>query len=147
MILPAGCVVYSQDSEFVRRARAFLRSQLEVHHVDQPGRLDPVLQQNNPAVLLLALRPKESRSLLEQVQLEWPNVLILGFGTPRSEPLREAEQAGIYAPADVNLERHFFQGTIGRALDHLRILEENRALRAEAANVPALLGSRALDTI
>jgi len=147
MILPAACIVYSQDSEFVRRTRAFLRSLVEVYHVDQPSRLEPVLQQNNPAVLLLDLRGRESRILLEQVQLEWPNVLILGFGTLRSEPFREAEQAGIYATADINLERHALQGMVGRALDHLRVLEENRALRAEATNVPVLATSRALEQI
>jgi PAS domain-containing protein len=147
MILPAACIVYSQDSEFVRRTRAFLRSLVEVYHVDQPGRLDPVLQQNNPAVLLLDLRGRESRILLEQVQLEWPNILILGFGTLRSEPFREAEQAGIYATADINLERHALQGMVGRAIDHLRVLEENRALRAEATSVPVLATSRALEQI
>ena len=89
------------------------------------------MHQNRPALLLLDLRGKESRDLLEQVQLEWPDVLIIGFGTLRSEPLREAEHAGIYAAEDVNLEGRQFHALVIRAFDHLRVLEENRALRAE----------------
>ena len=88
----------------------------------------------SPALLMLDLRWNESRELLEQVKAEWPDVLIIGFGTPRSEPLRDAEQAGIYAAEDVNLERRRFQALVGRAFDHLRVLQENRALRAEASN-------------
>ncbi len=145
MIFPAACVLFTQDSHFVRRTRAFLRSQIEVRQVDSISRLDLVLQQHRPAVLLIDLRGNESRGLVEQVQLEWPDVLIIGFGTPRSEPLREAEQAGVYAAEDVNLERHHFQALVGRALDHLRLLEENRALRAESVLAPALSNSRALE--
>ncbi len=60
--------------------------------------------------------------------------MIIALGVPRSEPLRDAEQAGIYAAEDVNLERRPFQALVGRALEHLRVLEDNRVLRAEASN-------------
>lgn len=147
MIFPAACILYTQDPDFVRRVRAFLRSLIEVRHVSDVSRLDPVLQQHRPALLLLDLRAKEGRALLGQVQVEWPDVLILAFGTARSEPLREAEQAGIYATEELNLERHDFQSLIGRALDHLRVLEENRALRAETSRPLALSGSPALELV
>lgn len=145
MIFPAGCILFTQDSDFVRRARAFLRSLTEVRHVGEADRLDPVLQQHRPALLLLDLRVKESHRLLEQVQAEWPDVLILGFGTLRSEPLRAAQRAGIYATEDINLERHHFQSLVGRALDHLRLLEENRVLRAESSRAPALSAGPAFE--
>lgn len=131
MNFPATCVVYSQDSDFVRRVRAFLSNLVDVRSVEVAVRLDPVLQQSAPAVLLFDLRNRESRKLLEEVRLECPEVLVIGFGIPRSEPFRDAEQAGIYAVVDVNLERQRFQGLVSRALNHLRVLEENRALRAE----------------
>jgi nitrogen-specific signal transduction histidine kinase len=145
MILPAACILYTQDPDFVRRTRAFLRSITPVRHVGEADRLDAVLEQNSPALLLLDLRSRESRDLLAQVQTEWPNVLIIGFGMLRSEPLRDAEHAGIYATEDVNLELRHFQALVGRALDHLRVLEDNRALRAEATHVPLLPTSRALE--
>ena len=62
------------------------------------------------------LRAKEARDLLDQVQKEWPEVLIMALGTPRSEPLREAEQSGIYAAEDLQLDRRRFQ-----ALVHARL--------------------------
>jgi nitrogen-specific signal transduction histidine kinase len=139
MIFPAACVLYTQDSDFVRRVRAFLRSLIEIRLVEEAERLHPILQQNDPAVLLLDLRTRESRKLLEQVQLEWPDVLIIAFGIPRSDPFREAEQVGIYATVEINLERQSFQDLIGRALEHLRVLEDNRALRAEVSNAPATI--------
>src|SRR5689334_9883123 len=139
MIFPAACVLYTQDSDFVRRVRAFLRTQVEVRLVEEAERLHPVLQQNDPTVLLLDLRIRESRRLLEQVQLEWPGVLIIGFGIPRSDPFRDAEQAGIYATVDANLDRQSFQGLVGRALEHLRVLEDNRALRAEVSGAPVTI--------
>lgn len=144
MMLPASCILYTEDSDFVRRARAFLHRFVEVRHVCQPERLEPVLQQSAPAVLLLDLRSRESQRLLEQVQNDWNEVLIIGFGTPHSEPLREAEHAGIYAAEDVNLHRHGLQALVRRALDYLRVLEENRVLRAEANRTPVVVGSHLL---
>lgn len=138
MILPAACILYTQDSDFVRRTRAYLRGVTRVQHVAQSDRLDIVLQQNRPALLLLDLRGREGGARIAQVQAQWPDVLILGFGTLRSEPLREAAQSGIYAAEDVNLEHRHFQSLIGRALDHLHVLEENRALRADSRRLPAV---------
>ena len=132
MILPAVCVVYSQDPDLVRRVKAFLRSMAEVRHVKAPERLDIVLQQSSPAVLILDLQARESRNLLADVPRTWPEVLVLAFGAPRSEPFREAEQAGIYATEDVELERRSFQSLIGRAFDHLRVQQEVRDMREES---------------
>jgi nitrogen-specific signal transduction histidine kinase len=136
MIAPAACILYTQESDFVRRTRAYLHSLAQVRHVAQAERLDAVLQQNRPALLLLDLRGQESGDLLTQVQTQWPDVLIIAFGTLRSDPLRDAGQAGVYAAEDVNLERRHFQSLVGRALDHLHLLEENRALRGDSARVP-----------
>ncbi|MBV9619112.1 MAG: hypothetical protein JO201_07855, partial [Verrucomicrobia bacterium] len=61
------------------------------------NRLEPVLQQTGPAVLMMDLRAKESRELLEQIRIEQPDVLIIALGIAKSEPLRDAEQLGIYA--------------------------------------------------
>lgn len=137
MIAPAACILYTQDSDFVRRTRAYLRGLAQVRHVGQMDRLDAVLEQNRPALLLLDLRGQGSADLLTQVQSQWPDVLIIAFGTLHSDPLRDAGQAEIYATEDVNLDRRHFQSLIGRALNHLHLLEENYALRADSARVPA----------
>lgn len=145
MTAPTICIVYSQDADLTRRIKAFLSSISELRHVAEPDRLDAVLQQTSPSVLVLDLRGKEAADLLDQVQKNWPDVLIIALGTPRSEPLREAEQAGVYAAEDMQLDRRRLQALVTRAFDHLRVLQENRALREQTAIVPVVERARAIE--
>ena len=79
------CILYTHDAELVRRARAFLRTMSQLRHVSDPDRLEPVLQQAGPSVLMMDLRSKESRDLVERIQNEQPDVLIIAFGVAQSE--------------------------------------------------------------
>jgi nitrogen-specific signal transduction histidine kinase len=133
MNLPPATLLYSQDEELVRRVKAFLRMMGEVRHIAEPDRLEAVLQQTGPAILLIDLRAKESRELIDQIQKECPEVLIIALGPPHSDPLREAEEAGIYAAEDLQLDRNRFQALVGRAFDLLRIMQENRELRGQTS--------------
>ena len=122
-------VLYTQDPDLVRKTRAFLRASSQVRHVADATRLEPVIQQTGPAVLMMDLRAKESRELLEQIHSEQPDVLIIALGIAKSEPLRDAEQLGIYAVEELDLERRRFQTLLERAFDYQRILQENRDFR------------------
>ncbi len=133
MISSPVCILYTQDPDLVRRVKAFLRTIAQTRHVSDTSRLDAVLQQSNPALLIMDLRAKESRDLLDQIQKNWPEVLIIALGTARSEPLREAEQSGIYAADDVQLDRPHFQALVGRGFDYLKVLQDNRELREESS--------------
>jgi PAS domain S-box-containing protein len=126
------CILYSQDADLVRRVKAFLSALAQVRHVSSPDRLDAVLQQNSPAILIVDLRAKEARDLFEQIQVALPEVLIIALGTLRSEPLREVEQSGIYAAEDLQIDRRRLQALVSRGFDHLRVLQENRDLREHA---------------
>ena len=130
------CILYTQDADLARRVKAFLRMLAQMRHVSDADRLDAVLQQTNPVVLLMDLRGKDAGDLLEQIQTDWPEVLIIALGTTRSEPLREAEQAGIYAAEDLQLDRRRFQALVTRAFDHLRVMQENRELRDQSTLAP-----------
>ena len=130
------CIIYTQDAELVRRARAFLRTMAQVRHVSDPDRLEPVLQQAGPAVLMMDLRSKECRELIDQIQSERSDILIIAFGVAQSETLREAEEVGIYAAEEVGLERRRFQALLGRAFDYLKVSQENRDLRETATLTP-----------
>jgi PAS domain S-box-containing protein len=123
------CIVYTQDPVLARRVKAFLRATAEVRHVTDGDRLDAVLQQTGPALLVMDLRSNESRDLIERVQNECPDVLIVALGIAGSDPLREAESFGIYAVEDVEVDRRQFQAMTGRAFDNLRLAQENRELR------------------
>lgn len=122
-------ILYTQDADLLRRAKAFLRTLSQVRHVTDPGRLEPVLQQTGPAVLMMDLRAKQCRELLEQIHQEQPDVPIIALGVAQSEPLREVEQLGIYAAEDLELERRRFQSLLERAFAYQEILLENRDLR------------------
>ena len=147
MNLAPVCILYTQDAELARRVKAFLRALAQVRHVAEANRLDAVLQQASPGVLLVDLRAKDGRDSLDQIQKEWPEVLIIALGTPRSEPLREADQSGIYAAEDLQLDRRRFQALIVRAFDHLRLLQENRELREQSSLIPAFDASRRPDLV
>src|SRR6478735_2726494 len=129
---PPICILYSQDADLVRRTKAFLSALAQVRHVSSPDRLDAVLQQNSPAILVLDLRAKEGRDLLEQIQAALPEILVIALGTLRSEPLREVENSGVYATDDLQIDRRRLQGLVTRGFDHLRVLQENRDLRDHA---------------
>jgi PAS domain S-box-containing protein len=132
MSLSPICVLYSQDADFVRRIKAFLSALAQVRHVGVADRLDMVLQQSSPAILVLDLRAKEARDLIAQLQIAWPEVLLVALGTPRSDPLREAEEAGVYMAEDLQIDRRRLQALIARGFEHLRVLQENRELREQS---------------
>src|SRR5438876_6107086 len=132
------CILYTQDAELVRRTRAFLRSMSQLRHVNDPDRLESVLQQTGPSILMMDLRSKECRELIDQIQNEQPDVLIIAFGVGQSETLREAEQFGIYAAEEIGLERRRFQTLLGRAFDYVKLSQENRDLRETSAMTPEI---------
>ena len=133
MIAPPICILYTQDLDLVQRVKAFLRAIAQVRHVKEPDRLNAVLQQSGAALLVVDLRAKESRDLLEQVQKERADVLITALGTMRSEPLRDAEQSGIYAAEDLQLDRRRrLRAEVGSAdaRDHEHGARDRRVIRS-----------------
>src|SRR5256885_3761108 len=139
------CILYTQDADLLRRTRAFLRTTSQVRHVSDPDRLEPVLQQAGPCVLIMDLRSKECREQIEQVQNEQPDVLIIALGVGQSETLLEAEQFGVYAAEEIGLERRRFQALIGRAFDYLKVSQENRDLRETSTMPPQFSAQREPD--
>src|SRR5437762_13060203 len=130
------CIIYTQDAALVRRARTFLRTIAQVRHVSDPDRLEPVLQQAGSSVLMMDLRSKECRELIDQIQSEQSDILVIAFGVAQSVRLREAEQVGIYAAEEIGLERRRLQALLGRALDYLKVSQENRDLRETSTLTP-----------
>src|ERR1043165_7875177 len=129
---PPICTLYAQHAALVRRVKAFLSALAQVRHVGSPDRLDAVLQQNSPAILVLDLRAREARDLLEQIQAALSEILVIALGTLRSEPLREVENSGVYAAEDLQIDRRRLQALVTRGFDHLRVMQENRDLREHA---------------
>jgi len=145
MTQPPACILYTQDPELVRRVKAFIRAMTQVRHVAEVDRLDAVLQQSSPALLIMDLRAKECRDLIDQIQKEWPDVVMIALGVARSDPLREAEHFGIYAAEDLDFERRRFQALVGRAFDYLKIRQENHELQERSTIVPVARPSHRIE--
>ena len=144
MIPPPVCILYTQDADLVRRVKAFLaHAWAEVRHVSRrrPARRRPATNRSGRSSHGSAR--KESRDLLDQIQKDWPEILIIALGTPRSEPLREAEQSGIYAAEDLQLDRRRFQALVGTRLrSSARHAGKSRPARDNAAAEPVLASRR-----
>jgi len=132
----SACIVYTQDNALARRIKAFLRAMAEVRHVSKADRLEPVVEQTGPALLVMDLRAGECRDLIEQFQTNPPDVVIMALGISGSDPLRDAELSGIYAVEDLEMDRRPFQAMAARAFDHLHLAQENRELRAPSTILP-----------
>src|SRR6266705_2496803 len=68
MIAAPICVLHTHDPELVRRVRAFVRTMAQLRHVAEAERVGPVLEQSGSAVLIVDLRTRESRRLLEEIE-------------------------------------------------------------------------------
>lgn len=133
----AACILYSQDADLARRIKAFVSPIAQVRQVSVPDRLEAVIHQTGPALLICDLNAREARDLIDHVLQGSPEILIVALGTGGSEPLREVEQSNVYAAEDARIDRRRLQSLIRRGMDHLRVIEENRELR-EQAHIPAL---------
>lgn len=131
------CWLYSRDAAWARRVQGFLASTATVRPVDTRDKLEAALERNGGAVVVIDLRGGRAHDFLPSLLQTWPHAAVIAFGTPGTEPLLEAERLGVYAVDDLKAERHRVQGVVARALDHVRLAEENRLLREDAARPPA----------
>src|SRR5690242_12858874 len=136
------CILYSQDADLVRRVKAYLGALAEVRHVKAADRLEAVLDQTGPALLLLDLHAREAREFLETIRNSQPAILIIALGTARSEPLREAEQSNIYAAEEFQIDRRRLQALVSHGFEHIRVRQENQELRDEISNRSDMPSSR-----
>src|SRR5947207_14982430 len=98
------CILYTQDADLARRVKAFLRAMALIRHVIDPNRMEAVLQQNSAAVIVMDLRAKECRDLLEQVEQDWAESRVIALVGRRSGPLRRAEQSGVEVADDLRVD-------------------------------------------
>ncbi len=129
---PATCIVYTQDSDFIARMDGYLKSIARMEHIHSTHRIERLLQQWGPTVLIVDLHSENARSIVHQVHKTYPQTILIALGIPRSEPMLEMEAAGIFAVEDVRIDRPRFQKLIVRALDHIKLTVENQILREES---------------
>ena len=129
-------IFFTEDADLAQRITAYVRPMTEVRLASKLAGVHRLLAQGQPTLLLLDLRMPEAHELLTASAAESP-VVIIGFGVPRSEPVFDAEDAGVFATLDVDSDRQRVQGHVARALEHLRLSEENVLLRESAVSAKA----------
>jgi len=126
------CVLYTQDRALQKRLRGYLRSLADLRVVEEPGALERTLSRFGPALLLLDVRAEEGLDLLGQIPDTWPETVTVALGTPRSAPLRRAQSLGVFAAEGLEADRQRVQEQVQQGLAHLRLTQENRALRGDS---------------
>jgi len=130
------CLLYTQDAEVARRVKGFLGSAADTKLVADPAGLREAVDQNESALLLIDVCGAKALDLLSDLRATHPETLIIALGTPRTEPILEAEAKGVYATEDALSDGRSLEALVRRALDRLSLSDELRVLR-EKAGTPA----------
>lgn len=129
MNLHPVCIIYCQDTTLMQRLRSFLGSMTRVQQADRPSSLLTACRQFDPAILLMDLCAADSRTLLPQVVRDHPNIIAIAVAPKSIETTSEIENAGVWAIVEPDTSRQTLQGLVQRAIAHLSVIEENRALK------------------
>lgn len=129
MLTAPSAFILSRDLDLVRSAVAYAASQITIRHLENVHRLEPILGSAGPSLLLVDLRMPDILDSIATLCHAQPDHLIIVFGSPRSDPVREAESMGVYATEDLELDRLHFQSLLSHALDRLHLQQEIRILR------------------
>ncbi|MCX6996448.1 MAG: ATP-binding protein [Kiritimatiellaeota bacterium] len=129
------CLLYSEDDEWAGRVARSLQPAAAVRPGRARAQLESILERNCAAVLLLDVRGESTLELLARIVATWPPTVVLAFGEPGSDPLREAEALGVYAVESLLADHRRLQAVVARALEYLQLRVENRLLRDEAERI------------
>ena len=136
-----SCFLYTDDPALVRTVTAHVKYLADVQCIQKTDDLLLLLKQFDPALLLLDLRTDVARDHLPAIFKDNPDALVLAFGTPRSVPAQNAEAMGAYAVIELSVERQRLQTLVRHALDHLRLIDQNRLLKLQVERAASSLAT------
>lgn len=139
-------IMYTQDAVLLQRIRGYLHSRSAVRHVADPAEIEILLQQHHDTLLFMDLRATECSVLVPSLIKDFPDLVIIAMGAPRSDPGLKAASAGVYAIESGEVDRLRLQTLFDQAQAHLRLLQENRVLR-ENQNRPAAVAAPSRENI
>jgi len=134
--LPAS-IVYTKDDALLQRLSGYLHARSVLRHLEEPAELELALKQYGAVLLFMDLRGSECRTLLPRICKEFPDVVVIALGAPRSDPALAAAAAGVYAVEPAEFERLRLQTLFEQAQAHLRLGQENRLLRSDLQRADA----------
>lgn len=127
-----ACIIYSSCGAWVARMRAFLTPEVALQACASAASAETEVARQPGAVVLLDLQTAGSLDLAETLRRRHPEVVLVAFGQPGSDPMIEAERLDLYAIEDLAADRRRVLALVRRALVHLALLGTNRLLRREA---------------
>jgi nitrogen-specific signal transduction histidine kinase len=125
------CVIYSSSAAWVARLRAFLTPEALVRACASATAVETEVARQPGQVVLLDLQTAGTLELAGTLRRRHPEVVLVAFGQPGSDPLLEAERLDLYAVEDLAADRRRVLALVRRALVHLALLGANRLLRRE----------------
>ncbi len=136
--LPDFCL-YTGDEELARRVSAYAQPIGAVRVTDSAKQLLQMLSAKTTGIVLLDMCSEHAGTLVANLRIQQPNLLIVALGKARSDPLLFAEKQGVYAVENSDMERKQFQGMLRRALDYHTLQMENERLKEELARAPSVV--------
>lgn len=132
------CLLYTRDAGLTARVQGMLALQASVEVFETSDSLDRWFRRNGETVLLLDMRRRESCDLISYISREWPDAVLIAMGPERSDPMRYAEDAGVFALEELEPGLRDFQMLIKNAFAHLQLARENRMLKSEVSKSGAV---------
>ncbi|MCX7590702.1 MAG: ATP-binding protein [Kiritimatiellae bacterium] len=129
MTLLPECIYYTRDQELVRRIEVVTGGHVKIGRAADFHLLEMLARQCDPCILLLDLREKGWREVLERIRRDLPDTLVIALGVPRSEPVLEVAVFHPYAVEDVAADSARLRSLVLCAKEHIRLVKENRILK------------------
>jgi nitrogen-specific signal transduction histidine kinase len=138
MITDPTLLLHTSHEPLTRQIRALMESTAALLVTQNADELQRVLRRPRALVVLLDLYSEEARRDLPGWMERLGSAVVIALGDPRAEVARQAEAAGTFAVLDPSLTGLLsLPALVSRAMDHARLQEENRVLRAAAAPTAA----------
>ena len=125
------CIVFSSDPDTIRRLQGSIGSMARLDIVNDPTTLRRLLTRTHPALLWFDAHEVNGRNLLPSIYKERPETIIIVIGEPGTQPMLDAESAGVYAQVDAKADIRSLQLIARQALAHMDITAELRILRGQ----------------
>jgi nitrogen-specific signal transduction histidine kinase len=138
-------LICSGDAILVRKLQAFSGGLAETRVVDSLRELELLAQGVDGLLLLADLRTPDYATIIEFAAARASAGVTIAFAVPDSEPARLAQACGLYAVVSPEADRQDLQRLLGRAVDHVSLMQECTMLRANlAAQVPSPVSPAAI---
>jgi nitrogen-specific signal transduction histidine kinase len=128
MKTPATSVLYSQDELLITRIMRLASDRCPISPLRTPTDLDHYFIQFEETILLADIRARGCLEILEEIKKTHPVTVLIIIGTPRSDPMLEAEWINPFATLPQEPERKSFQQLMRQAAECLNLRQKNEML-------------------